>query len=268
MGWSAWRRSSTAAAHPSAESPPRANGTRGDEIWTIHPMRSAPIGVLPNQAICRSAMTRPCIAGSVACCSTTVSTDWNDADATRLAAVVGILMFTGEAQHGTLAVTLTARPTRWVMAAAKTVTATSVGLTLGVTGMIAGFGGAALGGAALGSGSALTSRPLWALLYIALASLIGLGVGMIAHHTAGAITGLLMWSFVLESLFAPAIPEGGRHFLPFSAGYRLLDAGPNFEPPVTISHLLDRPEYALIFAGYTLVSLGIGNLLLYRRDSE
>ena len=46
-----------------------------------HPIRSAPIGVLPNQAICCSAMTRPCIAGSVACCSTTVSTDWNDADA-------------------------------------------------------------------------------------------------------------------------------------------------------------------------------------------
>ncbi len=31
-----------------------------------------------------------------------------------LAAVTGILMFTGEAQHGTLAVTLAARPARWV----------------------------------------------------------------------------------------------------------------------------------------------------------
>lgn len=185
-----------------------------------------------------------------------------------LAAVVGILMFTGEAQHGTLAVMLTARPARWVIVAAKTVTATLVGLTLGVVGMIAGFGGAALGGAALGSGSALASRALWALLYIALASLIGLGVGMIARHTAGAITGLLMWSFVIESLFAPAIPEAGRHFLPFSAGYRLLDAGPSFEAPVTIANLLGRPEYALIFAGYALVSLGIGTMLLYRRDSD
>ena len=46
-----------------------------------HPIRRAPIGVLPNQAICCSAMTRPCIAGSVACCSTTVSTVWNAADA-------------------------------------------------------------------------------------------------------------------------------------------------------------------------------------------
>lgn len=91
---------------------------------------------------------------------------------------------------------------------------------------------------------------------------------MIARHTAGAITGLLMWSFVIESLFAPALPETVRHFLPFSAGYRLLDAGPNFEPPVAILNQLDRPRYALIFGGYALISLTIGTLLLYRRDSN
>ena len=84
-----------------------------------------------------------------------------------------------------------------------------------------------------GSGSRRSSsRALWALLYIALAALIGLGVGMIVRHSAGAISGLLMWSFVVESLFAPALPDGVLHFLPFSAGYRLLDAGPNFEAPV------------------------------------
>jgi len=185
-----------------------------------------------------------------------------------LAAVTGILMFTGEAQHGTLAVALIARPARWVIVAAKTITATAVGLTLGITALIAGFGGAALGGVELGSGSHLVTRALWALLYIALATLIGLGVGMIVRHTAAAITGLLMWSFVIESLFAPALPEGVRHFLPFSAGYRLLDAGPAFQAPVAIVHQLVRPHYALIFAGYALATLAIGTLLLYRRDTN
>jgi hypothetical protein len=185
-----------------------------------------------------------------------------------LASVVGILMFTGEAQHGTLAVALVARPARWVIVAAKTITATTAGLALGTAGMIAGFAGAAIGGAPLGIGSVLTSRALWALLYIALAALIGLGVGMIARHTAGAITGLLLWSFVIESLFAPAIPQGVRHFLPFSSGYRLLDAGPNFEAPVAIADLLTRAQYALIFGGYAVISLAIGTLLLYRRDSN
>jgi len=185
-----------------------------------------------------------------------------------LAAVAGILLFTGEAQHGTLTVTLATRPARWVVVAAKTTTAAAVGLALGATGMVAGFAGAALGGVDLGPGSALTSRALWALLYLALAALIGLGVGMVVRHSAAATTGLLLWSFVIESLFAPALPEGVRHALPFSAGYRLLDAGPDFEAPVAIAHQLARPAYALIFAGYALASLAVGTVLLYRRDAD
>ncbi|MGB6059738.1 MAG: ABC transporter permease subunit [Microthrixaceae bacterium] len=185
-----------------------------------------------------------------------------------LAFVTGILMFTAEAQHGTVAVMLTARPARWVIVSAKTVVATMVGLALGATAMAAGFGGALLGGVDVGDGSGALSRALWALLYIALAAVIGLGVGMIVRHSAGAISALLMWSFVIESLFAPALPEGVVHFLPFSAGYRLLDAGPEFQPPVSIVNELTRPQYALIFGSYALVSLAIGTVLLYRRDSN
>jgi ABC-2 type transport system permease protein len=114
----------------------------------------------------------------------------------------------------------------------------------------------------------MTSRALWALLYIAIAAVIGLGVGMIVRHSAGAISGLLMWSFVIENLFAPALPERVLHYLPFSAGYRLLDAGANFKPPVVIANELTRPHYALIFGGYALVSLAVGTLLLYRRDAN
>jgi ABC-2 type transport system permease protein len=184
-----------------------------------------------------------------------------------LATVTGILMFTSEAQHGTLAATLTARTTRWVIVAAKAVMATTVGLVLGAVAMVAGFAGALIGGVDVGDGSAVPSRAGWALLYIALAAVIGLGVGMIARHSAGAITGLLMWSFVIESLFAPALPDGVLHFLPFSAGYRLLAAGPSFKPPVSIAHELARPQYALIFGGYALISLAIGTVLLHRRET-
>jgi ABC-2 type transport system permease protein len=185
-----------------------------------------------------------------------------------LAIVTGILMFTGEAQHGTLAVMLTARPTRWVIVAAKAGMATMVGLALGATGMLAGFAGAILGGADHGAASALLSRSAWALLYIALAADIGLGVGMIVRHSAAAISGLLMWAFVIESLFAPALPDGLVHFLPFSAGYRLLDAGKNFEAPVAIAHELARGQYALVFGGYALALLAVGTVLLHRRDTN
>ena len=37
---------------------------------------------------------------------------------------------------------------------------------------------------------------------------------------------------------------------------------------MAIADLLGRPQYALIFGGYALVSLTIGTLLLYRRDSN
>ena len=185
-----------------------------------------------------------------------------------LAAVTGILMFTSEAQHGTLAVMLTARPARWVIVTAKTTAAVLVGASLGTLGMVGGFAGAALGGAPLGDASDVARRGLWALLYLALAAAIGLGVGMIVRHGAGAISGLLMWSFVVESLFSPALPDGVLHALPFSAGYRLLDAGANFEAPVVITNELARAQYALIFGGYAVVALAIGTLLLYRRDTN
>jgi len=185
-----------------------------------------------------------------------------------LAAVTGILMFTAEVQHGTLPVTLITRPARWVTVTAKTIMAGAVGLTFGAVAMVVGFGGAALGGVELGIGSGLVTRALWALLYISLATIIGLGVGMIVRHGAGAISGLLLWSFVLENLFAPALPDGVVHFLPFSAGYRLLDAGPNFEAPVQITNELSRPLYAAIFGGYAVICLLIGTFLLYRRDGD
>ena len=44
-------------------------------VWMTQPIASAPIGVLPYHAIWCSAITRPCIDGSVACCTATVLID-------------------------------------------------------------------------------------------------------------------------------------------------------------------------------------------------
>ena len=37
---------------------------------------------------------------------------------------------------------------------------------------------------------------------------------------------------------------------------------------MVIANELARPQYALIFGGYALVSLAIGTVLLYRRDTN
>ena len=47
----------------------------------IQPIAIAPRGVLPFQAIWCRAITRPCMDGSVACCTETVLTDWKHAEA-------------------------------------------------------------------------------------------------------------------------------------------------------------------------------------------
>src|SRR5829696_9819251 len=58
---------------------------------------------------------------------------------TVLAAIVGTLMFTSEVQHGTLANAVAAQPARWVITAAKAAIASSLGLVMGIAGMVAGF---------------------------------------------------------------------------------------------------------------------------------
>lgn len=184
------------------------------------------------------------------------------------AAISGILLFTSESHHGTLAVTMAAQPARWVIAAAKALVATTVGVSLGTIGMAAAAGGAALGGLALGNVSAMAATAGWALLYTSTAAAVGLGIGMIARHSAGAISGLLVWWFVAENLLRTfTLPAIGR-FLPFDAGYRTLGVGSKFDTPETLAAALRGPQYALIFVSYGVVALAVGTLLLERRDAN
>jgi len=185
-----------------------------------------------------------------------------------LAAIAAILVFTSEAQHGTLAVTLTARPARWVIALAKTVTAIALGLVLGAVGMAVGFLGALSAGIDLGDTASMPSTTAWTLLFTSLAALIGLGVGMIVRHSAGAVSGFLVWWFVAENLIRAFAPPRSVHFLPFEAGYRILEVGSDFDTPEILATALTRPQYALVFGGWAVLSLVIGTTLLHRRDTN
>jgi len=184
------------------------------------------------------------------------------------AAVAGILLFTSEAQHGTLGAALTAQPARWVIAVAKTVMAAAVGLVLGAGGMAAAFLGAVVGGLGMGDTSTMTATTIWALLFTTLAALFGLGVGMIVRHGSGAISGLLVWWLVVENLLALFLPAQVARFLPFFAGNGLLGIDADTLTAEAIAVALTRPENALLFGGYTAVALVIGALLLYRRDTN
>ena len=185
-----------------------------------------------------------------------------------LAAIAGILLFTSETQHGTLATALTAQPARWVIAVSKTITAAAAGLVLGVAGLAAGIGGAVAGGLELGDTSSIAPTALWALLYTTLSAVIGLGVGMIARHSTGAISGFLVWWFVIENLLAVFAPAKVSRLLPFVTGYRLLGIGSDFDSAEAIAVALTRGQNAIAFTTYTAAAIAIGAVLLHRRDTN
>jgi ABC-2 type transport system permease protein len=184
------------------------------------------------------------------------------------AAIAGVLLFSAEVQHGTLAIALTSQPARWVIVAAKTTAATAFGLVLGVAGVAAGFSGAVLGGLDMGDTSGMAATTLWAALLTSVSAVLGLGVGMIARHSSAAIAGLLVWSLVVENLLRGFAPAKIVRFLPFNAGNGLLLIEATTDTPEKLAVAFSRMQNAPLFGGYAAVALLVGTILLYRRDAN
>lgn len=184
------------------------------------------------------------------------------------AAVAGILIFSSEAQHGSLAPTLTAQPARLVIATAKTLTALAFGAVLGAAGLLAGIVGASIAGIETGNVSMITETSLWAVLFVSLASILGLGVGMIARHSTAAISSLLVWWLVVENLLNAFVDPKFSRFLPFVAGNGLLAIEDDTASVEALAAALTRTQDALILGSYGAIALTIGTTLLYRRDTN
>ena len=185
-----------------------------------------------------------------------------------LAAIAGVLLFTSEVQHGTLAGSLTAHPSRWAVVAAKALLAAGFGLLLGVVGLVTGFLGALAGGVEVGDTSGLMVTVLWALLYTVGSALLGLGVGMVVRHSAGAVSGILVWWLVVEGLVVQFAPAEVVRFVPFDTGFRTLGIESDFDVPEVVAAGLSNPLHASIFWGYVIAALVLGTALLVRRDAD
>jgi ABC-2 type transport system permease protein len=185
-----------------------------------------------------------------------------------LAAIGGVLLFGSEVQHGTLAAAVIARPARWIVALAKTISAAVLGLLIGAAGLAAGFGGAVIAGLDAGDTSALGATVSWALLFTTLSAVLGLGLGMVVRNSTAAIAGVLVWGFIVENLLNLFLPVEVARFLPFFAGNKLLGYANDFDTPEALAVALTRSESALVFGGYAGVALLVGTVLLYRRDTN
>ncbi len=185
-----------------------------------------------------------------------------------LATVAGIVSFCNEVQHGTLAPAVAAQPTRWPIVAAKAVVAGGFGLLLAVTGLATGFAGAIVGGVEVGPTGAMPATVGWALLYVVGSALLGLGVGMVVRHGAGAVSGVLVWWFVIEGLALQFAPVQVVRYLPFDAGFRTLGVGPSFDSQEFLASALANWLNAVIFWAYVVAALALGTALFLRRDID
>jgi hypothetical protein len=185
-----------------------------------------------------------------------------------LAAVAGILLFTSEVQHGTLAGSLTAHPSRWPIVAAKAIVAAGFGLLLGVIGLVTGVVGALAGGIEVGDTSGGIALVAWALLYTVGSAVLGLGIGMVVRHSAAAVSGLLVWWLVIEGLIVQFAPARAVRFVPFDTGFRTLGVESECDAPDVLAAGVSNSLHAAIFWGYVLIALVVGTALLVRRDPD
>ena len=183
--------------------------------------------------------------------------------------VLGVLIITSEFSSGMIRATFAAVPRRPLLLAAK---AGVLGAVTLVAGEVLAFVSFAVGEAVLRSPAphASLGQPgvlravLMAGAYPALIALIGLGLGAIIRHTAGAISAVVGVLFVLPLILVPlgtSLQNSVGKFLPMIIAENSITA---VKPDV--DNLAPGAGFGLLCL-YAIVALAIGGWLLTRRDA-
>jgi len=183
--------------------------------------------------------------------------------------VLGVLVITSEFSSGMIRATFAAAPRRPVVLAAKAAVFTAVALAAGE---ILAFAAFAAGEAVLKAPAphASLAQPgvlravLMAGAYPALIGLIGLGLGAIIRHTAGAISAVVGVVFVLPLILLPlgtSIQNSAGKYLPMLMAENSLSA-----VKAQANALSPGVGFALLY-GYAAVALAVGGWVLARRDA-
>ncbi|AGK77213.1 hypothetical protein SFUL_2259 [Streptomyces microflavus DSM 40593] len=187
--------------------------------------------------------------------------------AQMLAAVVGALVVSGEYSSGTIRTTFAAVPHRSTVFAAKAALVAGVMYVLALLSCSTAY---LVGNAMLPEGRYAQGDPLPALFGIAasfaVAAVLGLAVGTLVRHSAGAVTtviGLLL----LPSLFGPLFGNAERWIAGLSPTAALEKLTQTSDAAAdTVGSLGPWPSLLLVAACTAAVSLA-ALLLLRRRDA-
>ena len=142
-----------------------------------------------------------------------------------LAAVLGVIVTSGEYRHYTATLTYLATPDRRRVLAAKTLTAAGAGAVFGlVSGLIATAVGLIFVAAhgyhvALGTGT-LVAHVAGAVVGAAIFGAIGAGIGALFRSQLAGVIGVFVWALVIESIIG-GLFTSVRPYLPYTAATTL-----------------------------------------------
>ena len=144
--------------------------------------------------------------------------------------VMAALAVTTEYRFGTIRTSFLAVPQRMSLLLSKTVVVT---VLAGVVGLIAAFGSWLVGYALAGSADmAIDTSAEWRLLYgqgliYAIAAMVAVAVGILIRQSAGAITILILWPLLVESLVTliPRVGDDLQKWAPFTNATHFINSG-------------------------------------------
>lgn len=176
--------------------------------------------------------------------------------------LLGLRSFTDEFRHGSIVPTLLASPDRRRVLGAKlvatagggialTLAATAVSIAIGVPLLVAKGVEVTWAATAMAEvvGRLVGATVLW--------TAIGVGLGLAVKHQVAAIAGALVWLLAAEGIFSGLVPNIAKYF-PGAAGFAIVGINP--------ADLLTPGLGAVLLGSYAAVALGVGAVLMQRRD--
>jgi ABC-2 type transport system permease protein len=182
--------------------------------------------------------------------------------------VFGVLAVTSEYASGTIRTSVAAVPKRRRLMAGKATVTGTIALAC-ATVLVA--GSFFLGQAILSQRSLQVSLTapgalrsvLYAACYNALVALIGYGLGLLLHHTAGAITTLVGVVFLIPQI-SQALPSSWADHI---GAYLPYNAARSATSPHHVPHTLTPTWSLLVCAAYAALPVLAGIWLVERRDT-
>lgn len=190
-----------------------------------------------------------------------------------LIGVIGAAGITGEFGFNTIRPTFAATPNRWKVIGAKAIVTTVVALVVEALVVILAYSiGAAIlrnRGAVIDLGTAgdgATAAMYGIVLFAAIVSLLGFGLGLLTRSTPAAVAILILWPLLAELIIAGVLSVAGVDnafkWMPYQAGANLGNPDAGIE-----SDSLGRVAGGLYFFAVTTLVVVIGSIFTSRRDA-